>query len=485
MMNKISKFSKLSLFVIFILVSACNEEKLALYPYDELTVDKVYADLNGAEAALLGIYDKLPWYYKYTHFWFADTYGDNHMFMGGDNPMHQTIAEGNPEPTMRVFGEYWGKSYEFIGLANAFLENIEFADISNQHRKNQMIGEAHFFRALFYFKLSQMFGEVPLVLNQVSGLNDPLMYPEKVSLEQIFQQVISDAKIAEAALPPKNTDIKFNNEYARPTKEATQALLAEIYLSAPEGIKNYVLAASYASAVRNSNAFSLLPDYDQLWEYDNKKNDEFVFQIIMSAVGVQNGGNITGLSYEGAGTVWFRPTIESYVMYKEGDIRRNANMYQGEFKNGTPFYQNKYRSVTLNWNNQNYNVYEYRLGGVLLLEAEALARDSYKNVKDVLNLVDMVRKRAYGYLLNTSDPRYPEQTFQSLSLEDYPDKESLISLVLDERQKELYFEAKRYWDLKRNSKASEVLGLDEYKLRWPIPQNEIDKNINLIQNIGY
>ena len=121
----------------------------------------------------------------------------------------------------------------------------------------------------------------------------------------------------------------------------------------------------------------------------------------------------------------------------------------------------------------------------LLLEAEALARDSYKNVEEVLKLVDMVRKRAYGYLLNTSDSRYPEQTFQSLSLEDYPDKQSLISLVLDERQKELYFEAKRYWDLKRNGKAAEILGLEEYKLRWPIPQNEIDKNINLIQNKGY
>ena len=67
-----------------------------------------------------------------------------------------------------------------------------------------------------------------------------------------------------------------------------------------------------------------------------------------------------------------------------------------------------------------------------------------------------------------------------------------------ERRLELAFEGHRWFDLLRTGRAIEVMNnvkgpngtslgyvVTENRLRWPIPQAELDKNTKLIQNEGY
>ena len=67
--------------------------------------------------------------------------------------------------------------------------------------------------------------------------------------------------------------------------------------------------------------------------------------------------------------------------------------------------------------------------------------------------------------------------------------------IIEERRKEFLGEGKRYWDLVRSGLAQDVLKGENHdwrtedwhpgKKHWPLPQSEVDKDPNLVQNVGY
>ena len=76
----------------------------------------------------------------------------------------------------------------------------------------------------------------------------------------------------------------------------------------------------------------------------------------------------------------------------------------------------------------------------------------------------------------------------ALSAGDVPNKESFRKAILDERQREFPYEGQRWFDLVRMGYAQEIMGIQDYQLLFPIPQNEMEKVGNpeiLWQNPGY
>jgi len=78
----------------------------------------------------------------------------------------------------------------------------------------------------------------------------------------------------------------------------------------------------------------------------------------------------------------------------------------------------------------------------------------------------------------------------TFSVSDFPGKEDLRDLILDERGREFHTEAIRRQDLIRHGKFIEMANergkpaLDHH-VRYPIPQTEIERNSSLTQNEGY
>jgi hypothetical protein len=135
----------------------------------------------------------------------------------------------------------------------------------------------------------------------------------------------------------------------------------------------------------------------------------------------------------------------------------------------------KYRIIT-SPSAQNYII--MRLADILLLKAEALNETG--DVSGAAQLVNQIRARV----------ELPNTTATS--------QDQMRLAIEKERRLELAFEGHRWYDLKRTSRAIEVINsmtgpdgsifgynLTENGLLWPIPQSELDKNDLLTQNPGY
>jgi len=143
-----------------------------------------------------------------------------------------------------------------------------------------------------------------------------------------------------------------------------------------------------------------------------------------------------------------------------------------------------YRSNTSNW-------IIYRLSDVILMKAEAMVQDTSIQLENVVALVNKTYKR--------SNP-----DADTLSVTKYSSASDVESLVLRERQRELMFEGKRWFDLVRlarraNSTAplisyvakttsgNEALGKMSVMnaLYWPVHKDELTADSLLVQNPFY
>lgn len=141
----------------------------------------------------------------------------------------------------------------------------------------------------------------------------------------------------------------------------------------------------------------------------------------------------------------------------------------------------------------------YRLTDVMLMRAEALIElDGQDNLQEAFELISAVYNRACG-LKSTTDTK-------CLKFSDYGDQSKMRELVQKERNRELIFEGKRWFDLVRyalrepnNDKLiATVIGKQKEKptavriqlqsrdaLFWPYHKSELDVNKNLTQNPAY
>ena len=100
------------------------------------------------------------------------------------------------------------------------------------------------------------------------------------------------------------------------------------------------------------------------------------------------------------------------------------------------------KTSSRNFDNFRQNWIVYRITDLMLMKAEALVAMSTdadtENLTKAFNLVQVVNKRS---MLKTAK--------DTLMVTDYPTKNDMELLVLAERERELCFEGKRWWDLLR------------------------------------
>ena len=198
----------------------------------------------------------------------------------------------------------------FLGIAQdneaiATIENSLKAKKVSQEGYDAAVGKAKFLRALAYLKLTQLWGEVP-VFTEKGGSTT-----ERKSIDEVFNQIVSDLTDAESLL--KN----YNGDPRVPSKQAAQALLARAYLvwgdnplSATEvqAIANTQTdpkftktdsrlekAVEYADKVIKSGLLKLDPDYTKLYGRDYESNkrgtNEHLFTIAHDGDKIDAQGN--------------------------------------------------------------------------------------------------------------------------------------------------------------------------------------------------
>lgn len=370
---------------------------------------------------------------------------------------------------------YWRAIYPQIFAANNALDGLANSVTLSAAVKQQLLGEAKFIRAFCYFYLVNMYGDVPLVLNLDYKTNAVL---PRAPENSVYQQIITDLKEAQTLLMPyylKGDAITLYNpgdeERVRPTSWAATAMLARAYLYA----EDYTNAEAAATAVINQTELYRLNAPNEVFLKNSK---EAIWQL--QPVGTDERANT------GEGRLFVLPPsgpgpenpvildIHLLDKFETEDLRRDTWIDSVTVGGAVYYYPFKYKI-----GNTATSVQEYptilRLAEQYLIRAEA--RAAKNNILDAQNDLNIIRGRA------------------GLDKTKASDKSSLITAIMEERQREFFTEWGHRWlDLKRNGRLNAVMSVitptkggtwrQEQGL-FPIFQTELDRNPNLYQNPGY
>lgn len=178
--------------------------------------------------------------------------------------------------SFEIKDDIWINMYTIIASCNNILSQFQLDKVSDKTIK-QLLGEALFYRAFCYYRLSLIYGQVPIVDNPNIDYTTP-----KASYEELYRFIEKDLKQAIELLPIQKTECRIPNE--SPGRGTAKALLGEVYLSWSgfpiKDISKYALAAQVTGELIDSSNFygyELLPDFEDLWNKKSVYNNEAIF----------------------------------------------------------------------------------------------------------------------------------------------------------------------------------------------------------------
>ncbi|PQA92553.1 Starch-binding associating with outer membrane [Chryseobacterium piscicola] len=447
--------------------------------------DTPYKTASEAEGLMTAIYVDLGnEYWQLDYFFNGDAQTDI-AHAGSDNVQNFQIDEYRIIATNSNVNRDWNYLFTLINNCNKILnyvDNIPDTALTNS-RKAEMKAEAAIMRAMYNFHGVQLWGDFPLVTKAVIGVNDEnfdevyeQIYPKRKSVNEVYSQIIADLEGALASAPASS------NKY-KATKGLALSLLAKVHATKPN--PDYAKVIDYTTQLMGEG-YSLLPNYDHLFDGNHEANAESIFESNGNAGNLWAWGSL--MFY---GTDWKKFNTPSYDIVntfntENDNVRKNASIL---FSTNTVNWSDNY------WQSNNFpfmykmritsghqNFYVMRYADLLLIRAEALVRQG--NFTEAAALVNQVRARA-------------SSTLAPITIANTDDG---INKILKERKLELAFEGHRWFDLKRTGKAISILSqqknaqgnllpyvnnLNQNRLLWPIPQTQLDNNPNLTQNPGY
>lgn len=444
-----------------LIISATSCKKfLDLKPLDSYTENTFYVDEKGLQGGLVSCYDALQ----------TDSlYGNNLLTLveiRGDNLTDNDPGSGaGVRNSIEVFSETsannilsgaWQGHYKAIYRTNIVLDRAPGITMSDA-TKNQIIGQAKFIRALSYFNLTRLWGNVPLVLTVQK--TDEARANTRATSAQVYQQIIADLTDAASKLPTTWADA----QRGRATSYAASALLAKVYLYQ----KRYDLVASTLQPIVNAiyagSVLSLVPQ-TTTFPSGLKTSKDIIFAVLYLNGGVKEAVNQDNRYRNNNNTNTI--TIPQAI-FEAADNRRALVA-----PTGTGARPGKFNSPVSNSTEVSGDFPVIRCADVLLMYAEALNEVAYGNA-EAFRALNAVRTNA------AATPK----TAATLTTQN--DFRTAIYL---ERRLEFALEADRWFDIVRTNQLGTVFpGIPAFRSIYPVPQAEIDNVNNKTgwQNNGY
>jgi len=382
-----------------------------------------------------------------------------------------------------------------------YMDDIKDASLTETERK-QWVAEAKIWRAYMWFDFCRLYGDIPMITKIPSSITAenlketyPLYYPARTAVADVYAQMISDLEESIPNAPDLNTGDKFVC-----SKALGYGLLARIYSEKQK--QDWSKVAECCSKVEAMN-LSLVPDYADLWSWNDARNDvklrnssESIFEVPYTP----SAGNWVWMMFWRQGlssnlndsftwAKWVTPSKNLIKAYEdEGDeVRYEQTIVYDQC--GWATYNMSGSSYPFMYKTRDNaaSIIKMRLAEIYLMHAEADV--NLNKLSEAASYVNKVRERA--------------------KLADLPSsasasKESMLNAVLKERRLELAFEGFRWFDLIRNDRAVEcvnnfgnktseyydsekayVKNINENGLLMAVPQTQLENNPNLTQNPGY
>jgi hypothetical protein len=446
----------LALLFMLLLTAGCSK-KLDITPETFVSPEDLYKDEQGAIAGVTGIYRKMMEFYNGDYYFvgivgtdegkttsFVPTWGGYWQHYDGINSYNSLLSAQN-----QLVQGTWSSLYKGIVNANIAIKYIP-SSAASQAVKDRLLAESKFLRAVFYFRLVQFFGGVPMPTEQPDAVADANGGKPRSSEDEVYALIINDLSFAAANLQPKGTAA-----VGHANKEAAQTLLGKVYLTR----KDYPNAKTTLQPLMTLTNVALMANYADLFNEKNENNIESLFEVQYSNENGNTNGQANTLggwhienTYPGGGGHVVIPTDYYDTSFENGDARKDASIrYKFYDKNGnevdywwwadvTKPHVKKYditQGQSLNGGLSSRNLYYLRYADAILMYAETL--NELNDVTGALTYLNKIRTRAK--LANWETV-----------LGHTPTRQELRDELLKERMRELGFEGWRWCDLKRTGK---------------------------------
>ena len=447
-----------------------------------------YLSISDAQVELQGAYNSYKTdIFQFENYTTNDVQSDN-CYVGGDGAIGEAEDLLTMTATNSKVSLSWSQYQSMAGSATSVIENTRLMDSSSatEEERSQVMAEAKFIRAWAYFDMVRCWGDVPIVLQLIPTITSenietwyPVMYPARTPESQIYDQIMDDLDETKTIgyLPSKN------NGAFQATKGAAYGLLAKVWATrGNKSERNYEKVIEYCNK-SIGEGYQLVANFDDLWNPDNKFSTESIFEVYYTTES-PNWAYWVLLKEDDGSVTWRRyctPTHDLINKFdKEKDVRYTSSITWRSVPYDAYWPADNY-PLSYKIREKNSDIILMRLADILLLKAEALVETN--KPADAIDIVNKIRERA---------------GFGPSSLNRQMSQADARQAVENERQLELYMEGQRWYDLLRNDRMLEVMkkhkdqhgklifaNLQEYRKKWPIPQEEMDKNTNLVQNEGY
>lgn len=235
----------------------------------------LFSSEENIEGVLNGVYAKFASQFYNGGSFFQMTSSNTPYFSSG-GPKGETFTDFDIPTELTQLFQTWVAMYECIDSANQFIESIAIyaADMPSTPTN---LGQAHFLRALTYFDLVRVWGEVPL---RIEPANKETLFFPKSSKKEIYDQIISDLTEAKRLLPSEVYKI------GRPRSYAASGYLAKVYMEmATEFKDSEYWNLAYEEAISVVGQYELVDSYAELFQEGNKNTEESIFEIQYSSTG--------------------------------------------------------------------------------------------------------------------------------------------------------------------------------------------------------
>jgi len=446
-------------------------------PANSITTSQVFADSVDATAALDGIYSSMG--YTQTSVEFGDGLLTVYCGLSADeledfNLTYQDLDYNILKATDGITDQFWLNAYTYLYPINSCIESVQSSTGISSGAKNQFIGEAKFLRALCYFYLVNLYGDVPLIVGTDYQVND---VAARTPVTQVYQQIVDDLKDAQNILPLGYAISK--GQRTRANQVAATALLARVYLY--EG--DWADAATQATSVINNSTYSLVGNLNNVF-LANSTEAILQWQVNTNDYpynATAEGATILPGSPGQPPSFYLNPLLLN--AFEPGDQRYTAWVDSVNYNGVNYYYPYKYK-IGFSQSSPNSPATEYymvlRLAEQYLIRAEAEANGANGGDAAAVSDLNVIRGRAGLPLLG-----------------DTLTASQVLAAVAQERRIELFSEwGQRWFDLKRTEAVDSVMTLATplkggnttwatYQQYYPVPLGDIQYDANLHQNAGY
>jgi len=504
--------------ILFIfLLAACSLDYEPVDTYSDITEgvteDSVQVVFKNKAAVLSHRQTLLNLYKNGQEHWYldmlllAESHSDN-AYAGAPNAETTPFEVNSIEGSNTNLKRDWNGHLANIAQANRMIVNIDkVPDASlTEAEKNQYKAEAKILRAMIYFDMVRIWGNVPLVITTAGDITSetitevyPAYFPPQTDALTIYQQIEKD--LLEGLQHAPATD---QNDKTQISKSVAKALLAKIYAEKP--LRDYDKVIQYADELA-AEGFALVDNYSDLFDVvlmdptlppsqanraidaKTRNSKETIFEAQFfpgntNWVTWMFGRPLNDWNFYFTWLKWITPSRDLIRAYNSepGDKRYQQSVVFYECDWNVYYPANQYPFMYKTRSAYN-SIIKMRYADILLLKAEALIEKG--NYAAAAEIINQTRRRA---------------GLSNLPASASGSKDAIMAAYMKERRLELAFEGQRWFDLVRLDKVEEVMNAvyakDEGRpaqvypftsLSYilPIPQDVIDQNPNLVQNPGY